>query len=83
MFGRRWNPFTDRSTTHEPTMTTDDKRNEIHQRMLDIVYPAVADRVAIFRQQLSRRLDALNDLIISVKVILSCYHEKNVNLNNH
>lgn len=57
MFGRRYNPFKDYSSEQIVPPATDAELNDLHQRMIDVIFPAISERVSIYKDKMSTRIN--------------------------
>jgi RNase H-like domain found in reverse transcriptase/Chromo (CHRromatin Organisation MOdifier) domain/Reverse transcriptase (RNA-dependent DNA polymerase)/Integrase zinc binding domain/Integrase core domain len=57
MFGRRFNGVNDYSTTQSLETMTETKWSQLQDKMISIIYPAVAERVALQKHLLKQRMD--------------------------
>ncbi len=56
MFGRRWNPFKDYSSTEIQTPLSETELVDFNRRMMEIIFPALAERVATEKGKLIGRM---------------------------
>ena len=56
MFGRKFNPFNDYTSSQPLEAISELEWSKLQDRMMDVVYPAIADRIAVYKESMVSRL---------------------------